>query len=436
MKNIVAIVGRPNVGKSTLFNRLIEKKSAITSAFSGTTRDRNYGECIWNNITFSVIDTGGFNEKVKNDKIKEEINKQIKISIDEASIILFLVDCHDGITDVDKIFANVLRKSCSGKKIYVVANKADNKNFELISFEFMQFGFGEPIKIAANSGSGTGELLDIITSNFSEKEKEIEDIQLPKFAIIGQPNVGKSSLLNVLVGEERAIVNDESGTTRDSINTLYNLYSQKFILIDTAGIRKKSKKKEDIEFYSTLRSISAIEESDVCIYIIDAQLGLEKQDLKLINLAVKRNCGVVLVVNKIDLITPEEYKNLKKDISERLKNVNYIPIVYVSVLKKKNIFKIIQKAVDIYKNKKTKISTSQLNDILFPIIQQNPPQGIHGKEIKIKYITQLPNNNINLVFFCNFPEDIRENYKHFLEREIRKNFNFEGNPIKLLFRKK
>ena len=436
MKNIVAIVGRPNVGKSTLFNRLIEKKSAITSAFSGTTRDRNYGECIWNNITFSVIDTGGFNEKIKNDKIKEEINKQIKISIDEASVILFLVDCHDGITDVDKIFANVLRKDCSRKKIYVVANKADNKNFELISFEFMQFGFGEPIKIAAINGNGTGELLDIITSNFSEKEKEIEDIQLPKFAIIGQPNVGKSSLLNVLVGEERAIVNDESGTTRDSINSLYNLYGQKFILIDTAGIRKKSKKKEDIEFYSTLRSISAIEESDVCIYIIDAQLGLEKQDLKLINLAVKRNCGVVLVVNKIDLITPEECKNLKKDISGRLKNVNYIPIVYISVLKKKNIFKIIQKAVDVYKNKKTKISTSQLNDILFPIIQQNPPQGIHGKEIKIKYITQLPNNNINLVFFCNFPEDIRENYKHFLEREIRKNFNFEGNPIKLLFRKK
>ena len=220
------------------------------------------------------------------------------------------------------------------------------------------------------------------------------------------------------------------------INTLYNLYGQKFILIDTSGIRKKSKKKEDIEFYSTLRSISAIEESDVCIYIIDAQLGLEKQDLKLINLAVKRNCGVVLVVNKIDLITPEECKNLKKDISERLKNVNYIPIICVSVLKKKNIFKIIQKAVDIYKNKKTKISTSQLNDILFPIIQQNPPQGIHGKEIKIKYITQLPNNNINLVFFCNFPEDIRENYKHSLEKEIRKNFNFEGNPIKLLFRKK
>ena len=436
MKNIVAIVGRPNVGKSTLFNRLIEKKSAITSEVSGTTRDRNYGECIWNNITFSVIDTGGFNEKVKNDKIKEEINKQIKISIDEASVILFLVDCHDGITDVDKIFANVLRKDCSGKKIYVVANKADNKNFELISFEFMQFGFGKPIKIAAINGSGTGELLDIITSNFSEKEKEIEDIQLPKFAIIGQPNVGKSSLLNVLVGEERTIVNNESGTTRDSINTLYNLYGQKFILIDTAGIRKKNKKKEDIEFYSTLRSISAIEESDICIYLLDAQLGLEKQDLKLINLAVKRNCGVVLVVNKIDLITPEECKNLKKDISERLKNVNYIPIICVSVLKKKNIFKIIQKAVDIYKNKKTKISTSQLNDILFPIIQQNPPQGIHGKEIKIKYITQLPNNNINLVFFCNFPEDIRENYKHFLEREIRKNFNFEGNPIKLLFRKK
>ena len=352
------IVGRPNVGKSTLFNRLIEKKSAITSEVSGTTRDRNYGECIWNNITFSVIDTGGFNEKIKNDKIKEEINKQIKISIDEASVILFLVDCHDGITDVDKIFANVLRKDCSGKKIYVVANKADNKNFELISFEFMQFGFGEPIKIAANSGSGTGELLDIITSNFSEKGKRIENIQLPKFAIIGQPNVGKSSLLNVLVGEERAIINNESGTTRDSINSLYNLYGQRFILIDTAGIRKKNKKKEDIEFYSTLRSISAIEESDICIYLLDAQLGLEKQDLKLINLAVKRNCGVVLVVNKIDLITPEECKNLKKDISERLKNVSYIPIICVSVLKKKNIFKIIQKAVDVYKNKTTKISTS------------------------------------------------------------------------------
>ena len=362
MKNVVAIVGRPNVGKSTLFNRLIEKKNAITSEVSGTTRDRNYGECIWNNITFSVIDTGGFNEKVKNDKIKEEINKQIKISIDEASVILFLVDCHDGVTDIDKIFANVLRKICNGKKIYVVANKADNKNFELISFEFMQFGFGEPIKIAAINGSGTGELLDIITSNFSEKGKEIEDIQLPKFAIIGQPNVGKSSLLNILIGEERTIVNNESGTTRDSINSLYNLYGQKFILIDTAGIRKKNKKKEDIEFYSTLRSISAIEESDICIYLLDAQLGLEKQDLKLINLAVKCNCGVVLVVNKIDLITPEECKNLKKDISERLKNVNYIPIICVSVLKKKNIFKIIQKAVDVYKNKTTKISTSKLND--------------------------------------------------------------------------
>ena len=436
MKNIVAIVGRPNVGKSTLFNRLIEKKNAITSEVSGTTRDRNYGECIWNNVTFSVIDTGGFNEKIKNDKIKEEINKQIKISIDEASVILFLVDCHDGITDVDKIFANVLRKDCSGKKIYVVANKADNKNFELISFEFMQFGFGEPIKIAANSGSGTGELLDIITSNFSEKGKRIENIQLPKFAIIGQPNVGKSSLLNVLVGEERAIINNESGTTRDSINSLYNLYGQRFILIDTAGIRKKNKKKEDIEFYSTLRSINAIEESDICIYLLDAQLGLEKQDLKLINLAVKRNCGVVLVVNKIDLITPEECKNLKKDISERLKNVNYIPIICVSVLKKKNIFKIIQKAVDVYKNKTTKISTPQLNNILLPIIEQRPPQGIHGKEIKIKYITQLHTNNIIFVFFCNFPEDIRENYKHSLEKEIRKNFNFEGNPIKLIFRKK
>lgn len=436
MKNVVAIVGRPNVGKSTLFNRLIEKKNAITSAVSGTTRDRNYGECIWNNITFSVIDTGGFNEKIKNDKIKEEINKQIKISIDEANIILFLVDCHDGITDVDKIFANILRKGYNGKKIYVVANKADNKNFELISFEFMQFGFGEPIKIAAINGSGTGELLDIITSNFSEKEKGIENIQLPKFAIIGQPNVGKSSLLNVLIGEERAIVNNESGTTRDSINSLYNLYGQNFILIDTAGIRKKNKKKEDIEFYSTLRSISAIEESDICIYLLDAQLGLEKQDLKLINLAIKRNCGIVLIVNKIDLITPEECKNLKKDISEKLKNIKYIPIICISVLKKKNIFKIIQKAVDVYKNKTTKISTSQLNDVLLPIIKQRPPQGIHGKKIQIKYITQLPTNNISLVFFCNFPEDIRENYKHFLEKEIRKNFNFEGNPIKLLFRKK
>lgn len=436
MKNVVAIVGRPNVGKSTLFNRLIEKKSAITSEVSGTTRDRNYGECIWNNITFSVIDTGGFNEKIKNDKIKEEINKQIKISIDEASVILFLVDCHDGITDVDKIFANVLRKDCSGKKIYIVANKADNKNFELNSFAFMQFGFGEPIKISAVNGGGTGELLDIITSKFNKNEETDNNNSLPKFVIIGQPNVGKSSLLNVLVGEDRAIVNDESGTTRDSINTLYNLYGKQFILIDTAGIRKKNKKKEDIEFYSTLRAISAIKESDICIYLLDAQLGLEKQDLKLINLAVKRNCGVVLVVNKIDLITPEECKNLKKDILERLKNINYLPIICVSVLKKKNIFRIIQKALDVYKNKTTKVSTSKLNDVLLPLIQKYPPQAIRGKEIKIKYITQLPTNNVSIAFYCNYPENVRENYKQFLEKEMRKVFNFEGIPVKLLFKKK
>ena len=433
MSNVVSIVGRPNVGKSTLFNRLIEKRQSITHDTAGTTRDRQYGECIWNGIVFVIVDTGGYNSESK-DVITNNINAQVASAVKESVVVLFLVDCHDGITPEDKDFANELRKY--NKRIILVANKSDNFKYQCASYDFMQLGFGEPICISANSGSGTGDLLDKVVTFIDTKVEK--DEQLPRFAIIGQPNVGKSSLLNALVGENRVIVNSEAGTTRDSINTLYNLYGNKFVLIDTAGIRSKSKHKEDIEFYSSLRSINALIGSDVCLIMIDATIGITNQDLSLLSLAERRGKGMILLVNKWDLIEKDSTtaNKFRISIKDRLKMLDYIPIVFTSAINKTNIFQVIKKAVDIYNNKTQRVSTSLLNDTLLPIILSHPPSSSRGKEIKIKYVTQLPANNVIFAFFCNRPDDINAIYKRFLENKIREHFNFEGIPINLVFKEK
>ena len=439
--SIVAIVGRPNVGKSTIFNRLTESKNAITYNTSGTTRDRNYGECIWNGRNFTMIDTGGYIENtIKNNKdtITESINKQIKLAIDESDIILFVVDAKDGLTDNDKDFANIIRKNKGDKHVILVVNKADNERLDFAGYEFLQLGFDNIFKISAANGYGTGDLLDDIVDNLKEEDNNDNESNLPRFAIIGQPNVGKSSLLNALIGNDRSIVNNESGTTRDSIDSLYNLYNKKFILVDTAGIRKKSVDKEDIEFYSTLRSLKSLQNCDICLYIIDATFGVENEDLKLINLAVKYKKGILIIVNKWDLIEKDsKTANIfRKNIYEKLKNNSFIPIIFVSALKKNNIFKIVEKGLEIYENKHKKIKTSDLNDMLLPIISSNPPSSSRGREIKIKYITQLPTDNIIISFFCNRPDDINSNYKIFLKNKIYELYNFSGVPIQLVFRSK
>ena len=451
--SIVAIVGRPNVGKSTIFNRFTESKKAITYNTSGTTRDRNYGECIWNGKSFTLIDTGGYIENnSKNDdfNITNSINNQIKLAINESDIILFVVDAKDGLTDNDKEFAKIIRKYKGDKHVILIVNKADNEKLDFAGYEFLQLGFDNIFKISACNGFGTGDLLDDIVNNLkkddnndidsdnNEDNDNIKSNKLPRFAIIGQPNVGKSSLLNVLLGNERSIVNDESGTTRDSIDSLYNLYNKKFILVDTAGIRKKNKEKEDIEFYSTLRSLKSLENCDICLYIIDATLGIENEDQKLINLAVKYKKGIIIIVNKWDLIEKDsKTANIfRKKIYEKLKNNNFIPIIFVSALKKNNIFKIVEKGLEIYENKNKKIKTSELNDKLLPIINSNPPSSSRGREIKIKYITQLPTDNVIFAFFCNRPDDINNNYKTFLKNKIYELFNFTGIPIQLIFRSK
>ena len=443
--SIVAIVGRPNVGKSTIFNRFTESKNAITYNISGTTRDRNYGECVWNGKSFTLIDTGGYIDDNKNSKngifsLNASVNNQIKLAIDESDVILFVVDAKDGLLDSDKEFAKIIRKYKGDKHVILIVNKADNEKLDFAGYEFLQLGFDNIFKISAANGIGTGDLLDDIVNNLKEEDinNNEDNTNLPRFAIIGQPNVGKSSLLNVLLGNERSIVNNESGTTRDSINSLYNLYNKKFILVDTAGIRKKNKEKEDIEFYSTLRSLKSLENCDVCLYIIDATLGVENEDQKLINLAVKYKKGIVIIVNKWDLIEKDSKTAdiFRKKIYEKLKNNNFIPIIFISALKKNNIFKVIEKGLEIYENKNKKIKTSELNDKLLPIINSNPPSSSRGREIKIKYITQLPTDNVIFAFFCNRPDDINNNYKTFLKNKIYELFNFSGIPIQLIFRSK
>ncbi len=435
MANVVAIVGRPNVGKSTLFNRLVEKKKAIMDDESGVTRDRHYGYAEWNGKHFTVVDTGGY-VTGSEDKFESQIRHQVELALDEANVILFMTDCFAGLTDLDKDFANVLRQS--KKPVYLVANKADTTERMHMSSEFYALGMdAEIFPVSSASGSGTGELLDAVVKNFDEG-KENPDEGVPRIAILGRPNVGKSSFLNALLGKERAIVTDEAGTTRDAINTRYKMYGNDFILTDTAGIRRKSKVKENIEFYSVLRSIQALQDSDVCIFIVDAERGLESQDLSIINLAHKYNKGLMIMVNKWDLIEKDSKtaEKFRQAIVSKLGNLDYIPVIFTSVTQKQRIFQAIEQAVEIYNNREQKISTSKINDTILPEIERNPPPAIKGKYIKIKYITQLPSKTPAFAFFCNLPQYIKPPYERYLENRIRQHFNFSGVPLRLFFRKK
>lgn len=434
MANIVAIVGRPNVGKSTLFNRLVEKRKAIMDDVSGVTRDRHYGHGEWVGKFFTVIDTGGY-VTGSEDKFESEIRKQVELALDEATVILFMVDSYAGLTDLDKDFANVLRSS--KKPVFIVANKADTAERSHMAMEFYELGLGEVYPIAAASGSGTGELLDKLVEHLDEGIENPEE-GIPRIAILGRPNVGKSSFLNALLGKERTIVTDEAGTTRDAINTRYKMFNKDFILTDTAGIRKKSKVKEDIEFYSVLRSIQALQDSDVCIFLLDAELGLEGQDMSIIGLAQKYNKGMIIMVNKWDLIEKENNtaEKFKKELVSKLGLLDYVPIIFTSVIKKQRIFQAIEKAIEVHDNRIRKIPTSKLNELMLPEIENNPPPALKGKYIKIKYITQLPIHTPTFAFFCNLPQYIKAPYERYLENKLRKHFNFEGVPIRLFFRKK
>lgn len=437
MANIIAVVGRPNVGKSTFFNRLVEERKAIEDNVSGVTRDRHYGHGQWGGKFFSVIDTGGY-VIGSDDMYEAEIRKQVKLAIEEANVILFVVDCLDGLTDLDKDFANELRGS--KKPIFIVANKADSPEKSLLAAEFYALGLGENevFPIAAVSGSGTGDLLDEVIKHFPDEGEEDPDEGIPKIAILGRPNVGKSSFLNALLGQERSIVTNEAGTTRDAIHTRYKMYGKDFIITDTAGIRKKAKVKEDIEFYSVMRSLRTLEESDVIIVMVDATRGLEAQDINLISLGIKNNKGIMVMVNKWDLVE-KDHKTLdkiKKDMLEKLGENKWIPIIFTSVETKQRIFQAIELAVKVYENKTRKVQTSKLNDLILPEIEKYPPPALKGKYIKIKYITQLPTKNPVFAFFCNLPQYIKSPYTRFLENRIRENFDFEGVPIKITYKKK
>ena len=433
MANIVAIVGRPNVGKSTLFNRLTESRKAIVDEMSGVTRDRHYGKADWSGRNFSVIDTGGY-VFGSDDVFEGEIRKQVVLAIEEANVILFVVDVTTGLTDLDEEVAGMLRKS--GKKVILVANKVDNTARVYDHAEFYKLGLGEIFTISAISGSGTGELLDEVVEHFGPDEEEEADI--PRIAIVGQPNVGKSSLLNTLLGLERTIVTPIAGTTRDTIYTRYKGFGFDFFLIDTAGLRRKARVKEDIEFYSVMRTIRAIEEADVCMLMIDATIGLTMQDINIFHLVEKNKKGVVLLVNKWDLID-EKQKNPKKfeeAIREKLAPFNDIPIVFTSVLQKQRIHKALEIALQVYRNRKQKISTSQLNKVMLPVIEHYPPPALKGKFVKIKYITQLPGSNPHFAFFCNLPQYVRDPYRRYLENKLREHFDLSGVPVSIHFRAK
>jgi GTP-binding protein len=437
MANIVAIVGRPNVGKSTLFNRLVEERKAIEDNLSGVTRDRHYGHAQWSGKYFSVIDTGGY-VTGSDDLYEAEIRKQVKLAIEEADVILFVVDCHDGLTDLDEEFANELRRN--KKPLYVVANKADNQEKSFMANEFYSLGLTdlEIFPIAAASGSGTGDLLDAVVTHFEEDGIEDPDADIPKISILGRPNAGKSSFLNALLGQERSIVTNEAGTTRDAIHTRYKFFGKDFIITDTAGIRKKAKVKEDIEFYSVMRSLRTLEESDVVIVMLDATRGLEAQDVNLISLAIKNNKGVLIMVNKWDLIEKDHktMNKIKEDMLDRLGEHKWIPIIFTSVTEKQRIFQAIELAVKVYENKTRRVTTSKLNDILLQEIEKYPPPAWKGKYIKIKYVTQLPTKNPVFAFFCNLPQYIKEPYTRFLENRLRENFDFEGVPVKIVYKNK
>lgn len=434
MASIVAIVGRPNVGKSTLFNRLTESREAIVDSVSGVTRDRIYGKCDWIGREFSVIDTGGY-IKGSDDVFESEIRRQVELAIDEASLILFVVDAAEGTTGMDEEVALMLRKN--KKPVMLVANKVDNALRQTMSAEFYGLGLGEVYNISANNGSGTGELLDELMKLMPEEAPE-EELDLPRIAVVGRPNVGKSSFINMITGTERNIVTDIAGTTRDSINTRYNLFNQDFILVDTAGLRKKAKVHEDLEFYSVLRSIRSIENSDVCIIMIDAERGWESQDMSIFGLAVKNKKGIVILVNKWDLISKDTHtaETFKKKILQKLQPFSDVPVIFTSVTEKQRIFKAIEEAVAVFERRKTRIPTSKLNELMLPIIENQPPPAIKSKYVRIKFCTMLPTRTPSFAFFANLPQYVKDPYRRFLENQIRENFDFTGVPLQIYFRKK
>lgn len=434
--NVIAIVGRPNVGKSTLFNRLIGQRMAIMDNESGVTRDRSYGHGDWTGKYFTVIDTGGYVHG-SDDIFEGEINKQVELAIKEADVILFMVDVDAGLTGLDEEFANVLRRT--DKPIYIVANKADTNARAHQMGEFYALGVGIDIyPISSQNGSGTGDLLDEVVKHFKDEGVEDPDAGIPRLAVLGRPNVGKSSFVNLLLGEDRNIVTDIAGTTRDAIHSRYNAFGKEFIIVDTAGLRRKSKVSEDIEFYSVMRSVRALEDADVCIVILDATRGVEAQDVNIIALAEKNRKGIVILVNKWDLVEKDTHttKRFEEEILERIAPIKYVPIIFTSVVTKQRIHKAVEKAIEVYENKTQKIPTSKLNDLLLPDIERYSPPAIKGKFVKIKYVTQLPTHNPTFAFFCNLPQYIKDPYMRYLENCIRKHFGFEGVPIKLIFRKK
>ncbi|MFD1551333.1 ribosome biogenesis GTPase Der [Putridiphycobacter roseus] len=435
MSNIIAIVGRPNVGKSTLFNRLTKSKSAIVEEMSGVTRDRIYGVSEWNGRAFSVIDTGGY-VRGSDDIFESEIRKQVEIAIEEANAIIFVSDVTVGITDLDESVAAILRKA--KKPVFVVANKVDNATRANDAFEFFNYGLGDVYNLSSINGSGTGELLDDLVKVFKDDVDE-EESDVPRISIVGKPNVGKSSFINAITGEQRNIVTDISGTTRDSIDTDFKLFGFDFKLVDTAGIRKKNKVHEDIEYYSVIRSVRSIEYSDVCVLMIDATEGLQKQDLNIFYIIEKNKKGVVLLVNKWDLIedkSPEYVKEYEDKLREDLAPFNNVPIIFTSTISKQRLHRALEKTMEVYANRMQKIPTSELNNFLQDVIERSPPPSVKGKFIKIKFVTQLPTHSPSFALFCNLPQYIRDDYKRFIENKLRQRFNFEGVPIRIFFRKK
>ncbi|NER14893.1 ribosome biogenesis GTPase Der [Leptobacterium flavescens] len=434
MSAIVAIVGRPNVGKSTLFNRLIKRREAIVDAVSGVTRDRHYGKSDWNGKEFSLIDTGGY--VVGSDDIFEkEIDKQVELAIDEADVIVFVVDVETGLTGMDEDVAQLLRQA--KKPIFLAVNKVDNAQRQADAVEFYSLGLGELYNISSINGSGTGELLDALVESLPEKEEK-EDDGLPRFAVVGRPNAGKSSFINALIGEERNIVTDIAGTTRDSIDTKYNRFGFEFNLVDTAGIRRKAKVKEDLEFYSVMRSVRAIEHSDVCLLVVDATRGFEGQDLNIFWLAERNKKGIVILVNKWDLVEKETNttKAFEENIRKQIEPFTDVPIVFISSLTKQRVYKAIETAVEIFNNRSVRIPTHKLNDTMLPIIEHTPPPSIKGKYVKIKFCTQLPTPTPQFAFFANLPQYVKDPYRRFIENKLRKEFDFHGVPIQIYFRKK
>lgn len=436
MSNIVAIVGRPNVGKSTLFNRLLERREAIVDSAAGVTRDRHYGKSEWNGVDFTVIDTGGYDVN-NDDAFQEEISKQVQLAIDEATAVIFMLNVEEGVTETDQEIFHMLRKA--NKKVYYVVNKVDSAKEELAATEFYQLGIEKYYSLSSATGSGTGDLLDDIVADFPTTEYKDPFEGLPRITIAGRPNVGKSTLTNALLDVERNIVTNVAGTTRDSVQSLYKKYGHEFVLVDTAGMRKKNRISEDLEFYSVMRSVRAIENSDVVIIMVDATLGWESQDMSIFGIAQRNRKGIVILVNKWDLVQDKKANTIKefeKSIRDKIAQFSDVPILFISALTKQRILKAVDVAMEVYENRKKKIKTSKLNEVMLPIFEQTPPPAIKGKYIKIKYCVQLPTPSPQFVFFCNLPQYVKEPYKRFTENQLRKEFGFTGVPIEVYFRQK